>query len=411
MKTVIFLTNAYPYLPGEQFIEDEISYWGSQNSIRTILVPLSASGTPRNIPKSIEIDLTLAQTNTRTKKIINLIPAILSKVFWKEVKSIISIKGLNVKCLFNALLKVSSVLTIKGSLVKIHSKIKKIDVAYSYWNEAQCYAAVSLKQDGLIKKVYSRAHRYDLYEEQQPNQYMPLKRQFTSGIDLILAISDSGKSYLQSKYLIPSNKICVSRLGVPIPSTITKCSSLETLNILSISFCAPIKRIDKIIDAIREAKKIIGPETNITWTHIGGGQLLEELKSQAQRKLTPINITWNMTGSKTNTEVKDFFKYNDIDIFINTSESEGVPVSIMEAMSYGVPTIAPNVGGISEIVSNKYGHLLSETPSTSEVASAIVEMSTRCKESKIRLLAKEKIEKCYNAEKNYKSIVELIEKQ
>ena len=33
-------------------------------------------------------------------------------------------------------------------------------------------------------------------------------------------------------------------------------------------------------------------------------------------------------------------------IFINMSDSEGVPVSIMEALSIGIPVIARAVGGI-----------------------------------------------------------------
>lgn len=40
------------------------------------------------------------------------------------------------------------------------------------------------------------------------------------------------------------------------------------------------------------------------------------------------------------------------------SDSEGIPVSIMEAMSFGIPVIARNVGGMSEIVNEENGLLL-----------------------------------------------------
>jgi len=42
--------------------------------------------------------------------------------------------------------------------------------------------------------------------------------------------------------------------------------------------------------------------------------------------------------------------YKGLHLYINTSIHEGIPMSILEAMSYGLPIIAPDVGGISEII-------------------------------------------------------------
>ena len=41
---------------------------------------------------------------------------------------------------------------------------------------------------------------------------------------------------------------------------------------------------------------------------------------------------------------------NPVDFFVNTSSTEGLPVSVMEACSFGIQTIATNVGGTGEIV-------------------------------------------------------------
>ena len=53
--------------------------------------------------------------------------------------------------------------------------------------------------------------------------------------------------------------------------------------------------------------------------------------------------------------------YLHIDLFINTSSSEGVPVSIMEALSVGIPIIATDVGGTKEIVTKTTARIASET--------------------------------------------------
>ncbi len=129
---------------------------------------------------------------------------------------------------------------------------------------------------------------------------------------------------------------------------------------------------------------------------------------RAVEKFNSLQIEWNFLGKKSNPEVKQYFEKNSVDVFINTSESEGVPVSIMEAMSYGVPVIAPNVGGVAELVSNDYGFLLSETASVTEIAMAIVEMAQKCKQTDVRMRAKNKIISDYDANHNYKNFIDLV---
>ena len=60
-----------------------------------------------------------------------------------------------------------------------------------------------------------------------------------------------------------------------------------------------------------------------------------------------------------------------MDAFLNVSSSEGIPVSIMEVQSCGIPVIATAVGGVREIVGEKTGVLLSANPSETDIANAI----------------------------------------
>ena len=54
-------------------------------------------------------------------------------------------------------------------------------------------------------------------------------------------------------------------------------------------------------------------------------------------------------------------------MFINLSSSEGIPVSIMEAQSFGIPVIATNVGGSGEIVVSETGVLVDENRTEASV--------------------------------------------
>ena len=118
-------------------------------------------------------------------------------------------------------------------------------------------------------------------------------------------------------------------------------------------------------------------------------------------------------GNLENTEVFNFYKDNQIDVFINTSSSEGIPVSIMEAQSFGVPVIATDVGGTKEIVNSKNGFFLSSNPSNDEIASAIIDAANNNdKWTQKRIHSYNSWKEKYNAEENYsifaKKLVGLI---
>ena len=70
-------------------------------------------------------------------------------------------------------------------------------------------------------------------------------------------------------------------------------------------------------------------------------------------------------------DVLDWFEENPADVIINVSSSEGLPVSIMEAFSYGIPVIATAVGGMPEIVSEDCGVLLDADFQPEELATIL----------------------------------------
>ncbi|MDZ7782932.1 MAG: glycosyltransferase [Halioglobus sp.] len=113
----------------------------------------------------------------------------------------------------------------------------------------------------------------------------------------------------------------------------------------------------------------------IKWTHIGGGPLLSMLESRAQHAFSSLNnISYSFTGTLPRTRVGEIYARERTDIFINLSESEGVPVSIMEAMSYGIPAIAPDIGGVVSLVDDQTGVLLSAEAGVEEAAQALIKV-------------------------------------
>ena len=120
-------------------------------------------------------------------------------------------------------------------------------------------------------------------------------------------------------------------------------------------------------------------------------------------------IKYCFKGQVSNEEIHKFYRENYVDCFITTSSSEGLPVSIMEAMSYGIPIIATDVGGIREMIDGN-GELLSANPDQSEVANAIVSMFEKEIPEIATLRSKSRFlwEKNYNAATNAKQFASLL---
>lgn len=401
---IAMLTNAYPYYPGEQFIEDEIAFWADKPSASVTVLPAVAAGEPRAIPDGVAIDLGMAG-GTKAGRFWSVLLAMFSSIFRRELIHLWRSRKLGVYTALRAVLHTSKVLEQAKLLERYVKTHGRIDVAYCYWNETQSYAAVLAKARGSVRKVVSRAHGFDLYEERRKHEYMPLKRQFIHDYDRIFALSEEGRSYLEERYCAPSESIEISSLGVPLTNTLSQPSPAGSLHVVSVSFCVPVKRLDRIIEALR-LFAIQHDQIKTTWTHIGAGPLFEQIRELASARLSDIgNLSFEFLGDVPNHAVKTYYLDTPVDLFINTSESEGMGVSIMEAMSAGVPALAPDVGGVSCLVSNECGALLSSRPSTQEIAAAIGRVALEDEGHTLRLNARKVIEARFDSVGSYTNFV------
>ena len=70
------------------------------------------------------------------------------------------------------------------------------------------------------------------------------------------------------------------------------------------------------------------------------------------------DVTWELAGQLDHREVLSFYERHHVDALLSLSLSEGLPVSMMEAQSYGIPIVACAVHGVPEIVNERTGILL-----------------------------------------------------
>jgi colanic acid/amylovoran biosynthesis glycosyltransferase len=243
------------------------------------------------------------------------------------------------------------------------------------------YIAAKLKNRCPGAKFVTRCHGFDLYNERHINGYIPYRKFILDHADLICPISENGKQYLHDCFLGKyDNRIVVMRLGtirkVEIPEEQEKEDSIV---IVSCSNLVDVKRVHLIINALRKCQK------KITWYHFGDGNLRADLEKQAET--LGGNVRYKFMGYQANEDVQRFYAEHYIDAFVNVSQSEGIPVSIMEAESYGIPIIATDVGGTSEIVHNgENGVLLSVDFTDEDLLLAIDEVIEKANQYRVEAL-------------------------
>lgn len=399
MNKLVLLTTGYPYGLSETFLETEIIFLAPKFGSIHIVSIGNINGNIRDIPKNVTIEQLKISKNTF--KDILALRFLFYKKSIDEIKIIRKVynKKLSPLLLKTIAISLSRANEIKSKL-KLHIGDEKNIFLYSYWcNDAAI--AISLIKQKSIKVL--RMHGSDLYFYANKANYLPFRHLIANNCNMIYAISEDGKKYAVRKWGVDPKKIKVSSLGTLNEKKVKLKENKSPFHIVSCSNIVPIKRVDLIVEALASFKN-----TKIIWTHFGDG--IDKSKLISKVNMLSSFITVNINGRISNKKILSFYEKESPNLFINVSSSEGIPVSIMEAMSFGIPVLATNVGGTSEIVDNKNGILLSKTPSINEIYEAIkLIYNLQNKEYlNMRKAAYKAWERDYNAKKNYSKFINNI---
>ena len=407
-KTLIFFTDSFPFGTSETFIENEFPFLLRSFERIFIVTANLIDEKTRLIPNNIEI-IRIPFAPSFKYKVISLLN-FFNPVIQREIGLIKDefLLRADKKILSVLLASYAKALEVNDMLENLVSKygIEKNGLfLYSYWmNDITAGSALFRKNNPQVRS-FCRVHRWDVYFETQSPPYLPLRNFMIENLDMVFCISNDAFDYLQrltSKRL--SCHLTISRLGTFNTDKIKAQPNDGMLRIISCSNIIPLKRVHLIIEALSLIDDI-----QIEWIHFGKGPLTDKLKKLATEKLGgKPNIKHSFAGQISNTDLLTFYKNNKVDLFINVSETEGIPVSIIEAGSFGIAVIGTRVGGVGEILEEgKNGFLLKQTCLASEVADAVVRFYRLSEEEKrkIRENAVSIWNQKYSAEKNYTAFI------
>ena len=140
-------------------------------------------------------------------------------------------------------------------------------------------------------------------------------------------------------------------------------------DIIYIGALAKIKRLDILLKALHILKSKYNIQ-NFKATIVGTGPLEKYLKKLTKQ----LNLTHNISFLGKQNNIYPLLHQSKI--FAMTSDYEGFPMAMVEAMSCGLPCIMPDISNITSVAINEYNSLLVSVGNTEKYAAAIYQLLT-----------------------------------
>ncbi len=289
-------------------------------------------------------------------------------------------------------------------------------VFYNYWLHRG--VIISQLYNQIWKKrvpICSRAHSLDLYhsdwlriESDKEEKFLAFETFKIKACDKVYSISNHGFNHFYHTFPDCTDKFDLARLGTKSSANFENIqSSHESPNddIYTLVTCSGLtenKRMTLMPEILKNITKV-----NVHWIHFGPGskENIELIEDKLERYGKKDNFTFK--GRVANSEIHQFYQSNRVDFFCNISYLEGIPVTLMEASSYGIPLIGTKTIGNPEIVNDKNGILIPVDFDSAELAREI-EKTLINKElhQQMRKKSLEMHQENYDAEKNYKKFAQ-----
>ena len=247
------------------------------------------------------------------------------------------------------------------------------------------------------------AHRWDIVDGNL------LAEKFRTA-SFVRFISESGRSLTQELHGLEPHRSAVIHLGVRrIGSSSHTPSSTSTLRILVPAALKPVKGHRTLLDALSSLPDLDGVSVDLA----GDGPLRDEIA--AELRVRGLDRHVRMRGNVPHGELLEAVSRGDYDAVVLPSLDlgnglhEGIPVSLMEAMSAGLPVISTRTGGIPELLTDGVDGMLVEGGDSAMLAAAIDRLrQDTCLRVQLGENALETISRRFDADTNARALVHLM---
>lgn len=255
--------------------------------------------------------------------------------------------------------KIKQIIFFGISILKItyYLIFKNILIVHMHMSERGSFIRknIILKICKLFRKkvvVHMHGAEFKEYYDSKNKRYQDKIKKFFKSSDRIIVLGESWNNYIKSidkniNTIVMPNFVGLRKEEVELKH--------NEINILFLAVLIKRKGVFDIIEAINYiVKNRKYNDYNINVIIAGTGEEEDAMKA----KIINLGIEKHFTfkGWVNGDEKEKLLKSSQI--FILPSYNEGLPVSILEAMSYGLPIISTNVGSIEDAVRNEYNGII-----------------------------------------------------
>jgi len=296
-------------------------------------------------------------------------------------------------------------------------------VLYSYWFHRSVVTGALLTRyfkPGM--PLLARAHSSDLYHKDwnkiiqlEKFPFMPFEWFKVSAVNRVYAITDHGAAHFKRVFPKGGDRFSVARLGVADPDITNPLNDSGTFRLVTCSGITRNKRILRMPGVLAQLKEQLaarGINQTVQWVHIGSATEENMQAIQLDMKARDVEHMCDLKGWMNQDQIRNYYQSVQVNVFLNISRAEGLPVSVMEAFSYGIPGIVTATVGNPEIVDESCGAVIPVDFNDDELVSEIMRlMLNPSLQDEWRSGALNKFQRDYNASKNYRDFASALANQ
>ena len=247
--------------------------------------------------------------------------------------------------------------------------IKKNDILHVHMSADNSFYRKAL----FIRKAYKEKKKiiihmhgstFDLFYLERCNEAQKSQvREIFAMADAVIALSQDWKEFLE-KYICPADKIHVIYNAVKLPPAYEKDYSSQDM--LFLGNLGKRKGTYDLIEVLPDILKAF-PDAHM---YFGGDGEQEQAKALCREK--GISDRVSFLGWVRGKEKEELLK--KCSIYVLPTYHEGMPMSILEAMSYGMAVVSTYAGGIPHIIKNGENGLLCEAGDTAALQKLLEEL-------------------------------------
>lgn len=206
--------------------------------------------------------------------------------------------------------------------------------------------------------------RADIYS--QPGWYRRFKRVANRRVKRVLCNSNATARNVIHERLASASQVDYIPNGIELDRFTPKPTPSDTITVGMVGSLSAVKNPEMFV---RAAAKVIEIQPSVRFMHVGDGAMMDDMRQLAR----DLEIADSLTFYGLREDIPKLLQ--QMDVFVLTSNSEGTPNAVMEAMAASLPCVTTNVGDCSGLITDGENGYLVPVGDIDQLAAVLLKLT------------------------------------